>query len=355
MQGEFPEQLGISIIGMARRINFFHLNRRLKEAQQNKSEEEYKLQEEREKFCKENSDIIENGSYKWQKLENNRILFYGPHGNGKTTVARKFAEKIGADLIEISGSEILTMYAAGGVNNVRKIFEDIKTKLEECKTVVLFIDEIDVVVSESKTEMRSEQAAATKQLLKRLDLIQSNPRVVFICATNHFEKLDGAFKSRMSYKIEFNNPSNDVRLQIMEYYFKSKDIDLGDIPWSSWWVTPFYCGKYIEKDLRRRDLLDKLLKKTENLSSRDLEIFINNVSDYLKCNLQIDESTLMGLVPTIYKSEDNTLDYVERISRIISNATGSIASCILIWERVPDDVKSQVVQKILDILKGLIL
>src|SRR3990167_1363204 len=270
MQGTFPNQLCDSFNNMARRMRFFNLNRRLKEAQVNQSEDENKIQEERGKFCSENGDIVENGSYKWQKLEGNRILFHGPPGNGKTTLARKFAEMMDAELIELSGSEIVTRWLNGGADNIKKTFEDAEKIMEEGKTVVLFIDEIDVIVSESNTEMRSEHATATKDLLKRLDSIKNNPIIVFICATNHFEKLDNAFKNRMSYSIEFGNPSKEIRAQILEYYFKEEGLDLGSTPWNLWFYQrPFYSAEPSDKEARKKDLFDKLIKKTEGLSARD--------------------------------------------------------------------------------------
>ena len=355
MQGTFPNQLCDSFNNMARRMRYFHLAKKLKEVQECQSEEETKIQREREKFCSENSDIVENGSYKWQKLEGNRILFYGPPGNGKTTIARKFAEMMDAELIELSGSEIVTRWLNGGADNIKKTFEDAEKIMEEGKTVVLFIDEIDVIVSESNTEMRSEHAIATTDLLKRLDSIKNNPRIVFVCATNHFEKLDNAFKKRMSYQIEFENPDKEVRSQILEYYFKEEKVDLRDIPWSSWWVVPI-CGASRRRELREKDLFDKLLAKTENLSSRELEIFANNVSNYLKQYSEIDESTLMSLVPSPSATgiQSSALDKIEKVTRITSNISSAGAAGVVIWKNLPDGTKTQVVEKIMALFKDLL-
>ena len=100
MQGTFPNQLCDSFNNMARRMRYFHLAKKLKEVQEFQSEEETKIQEEREKFCSENSDIVENGSYKWQKLEGNRILFKGLQGKERTPKGRKLRKIMDEGLIE---------------------------------------------------------------------------------------------------------------------------------------------------------------------------------------------------------------------------------------------------------------
>lgn len=64
------------------------------------------------------------------------IIFYGPAGTGKTTLAKIYAEAIGATFVSISG-------VMSGVKDVREAVSDARLRsMTEEKATVLFVDEI---------------------------------------------------------------------------------------------------------------------------------------------------------------------------------------------------------------------
>ena len=63
------------------------------------------------------------------------LIFWGPPGTGKTTLARILSREFGTDYFELSA-------VSSGVKNVREVLKKGKTAFEMGKRTILFIDEI---------------------------------------------------------------------------------------------------------------------------------------------------------------------------------------------------------------------
>lgn len=186
----------------------------------------------------------------------NRFIFYGPPGNGKTTLVHKIAALTGSELMMLDGPSIVESYVGRGARNIKNFFADIRERVEKNgKRVIAFIDEIDAIAANNKTEFRSEHESALQQLWLELDKCKNDSQVFVFFATNHFKKLSRTFLDRFGGNvIEITNPDKDTRRQVLKYYFDQVRIAVDSA------------------------LLDALAKKSDGLSIRCLEDLVSDVS-----------------------------------------------------------------------------
>lgn len=121
------------------------------------------------------------------------LLFAGPRGTGKTSVARIFAREIGAsamDTYEIDAA------SNRGIDDIRELREAVHTLPFESKRKVYIIDEVHMLTKE-----------AFNALLKTLE--EPPAHVVFILATTEIEKLLETILSRCQV-FQFKAPTKDI-------------------------------------------------------------------------------------------------------------------------------------------------
>ena len=194
-----------------------------------------------------------------------KLLFVGPPGTGKTSVARALAAKLGLPFVEVKLSMITSQYLGETAKNVEKTFEVAK-RLSPC---ILFIDEFDFV---AKTRSSDEHAAikrAVNTLLKSIDevsLIQDE--VLLIGATNHPDQLDAAAWRRFDEIVNFPKPDHRMRAGILDIVTEQMEIvdfssdELADI-------TEGLTGSDLRLVLREA-VLEALTEERTTLTQQDL-------------------------------------------------------------------------------------
>ena len=146
-------------------------------------------------------------------FEIGKLLFVGPPGTGKTSVARALSKELGLPFLEVRLSMITSQYLGETSKNIGKAFTLAK-RLSPC---ILFIDEFDYV---AKTRLSDEHGAikrAVNMLLKSIDNISLvDDGVLLIGATNHPRLLDSAAWRRFDKIVTFPLPDIAMRREIFD-------------------------------------------------------------------------------------------------------------------------------------------
>lgn len=140
------------------------------------------------------------------------ILFSGPPGCGKTQLARYIASEVQAPLHCVRASDILGKYIGETEKGIAKAFSDAKKK-----NAILFIDEIDGIISDRGGAFHSWEITAVEQCLQELERFQG----VVIGATNFMKNLDKAVLRRFTFKIEMDFLSSDGKATFFRRYFNT--------------------------------------------------------------------------------------------------------------------------------------
>jgi len=163
-------------------------------------------------------EIYEQIAKKTRRIyESNRpkaVLFEGPPGTGKTTMARIIAGQVDAPLIYVPIESIMSKWYGESENNLATIFN-------ECKSLgnaLLFLDEIDSLATTRDGDIHEETRRVLSVLLRNIDGFNPNEKTILIGATNRKKDLDPALLSRFDTNIEFPLPDTKERQVIFGNY-----------------------------------------------------------------------------------------------------------------------------------------
>lgn len=96
----------------------------------------------------------------------NGVILYGPPGCGKTFIARKLADEIDFNFMEISPADIGSIYVHGTQIEIKKVFEEAKKN----SPTLLFIDEIEALVPNRKrSDISHHYKTEVNEFLTQLD------------------------------------------------------------------------------------------------------------------------------------------------------------------------------------------
>lgn len=228
--------------GFIRPLQFLFLVRDLKKKYENMSEEEIDTDEEKKE--KMLVDLYESYE-KFQVAIPTGMLFYGPPGTGKTFLTKKLAEELGAGLITKSVGEFGSSYIHETSKNIKEFFRAAKEASEK-GPIILFLDEIDSLLSKRTNNVDANKAEEVSQFLQEFNALSEAPNLIVVAATNRPDHLDSAIlrSGRLDKKYYLWAPDFQARKELFEIHLKkskrphSKDINYEKLAeFTDWYVS----------------------------------------------------------------------------------------------------------------------
>ncbi len=151
------------------------------------------------------------------------MLFYGPPGTGKTFITRKLAEELDCGFISKNMGEFGSSYLHQTTKNIKDFFAGAK-KAAENEPIILFLDEIDSLVSTRTNNVDANKAEEVSQFLQEFNSLESAPNLIVIAATNRPDHLDPAIlrSGRLDKKIYLGPPDDEARKALFKMYIEKK-------------------------------------------------------------------------------------------------------------------------------------
>ena len=184
----------------------------------------------------------------------NRIMFIGPPGNGKTTLAEALSHELMVPLLIVRYEGLIGSFLGETASRLQKIFD--YACQQKC---VLFFDEFDVVGKErGDTHETGEIKRVVSSLLLQIDALPSYS--VVVVASNHAQLLDSAVWRRFQVRIELPSPTKSQLIEFIQNYEKETPLTFGlsartiveKVRFDSFSATEDFC-----RDVYRRSVLDK--------------------------------------------------------------------------------------------------
>lgn len=181
-----------------------------------------------------------------------RVLFVGPPGNGKTSLAEAIAEALAVPFFVVRYEAMIGSFLGETVSRLKRVFDYARTT-----PCVLFFDEFDAVGKErGDLHETGEIKRVVTSLLMQVDDLPSY--TVVVAATNHAELLDRAVWRRFQLRLLLNPPSRKELATYIERFAATLDESLGRPPETiakrlgkvSYAEAEEFC-----RDVRRRSIL----------------------------------------------------------------------------------------------------
>ena len=153
-------------------------------------------------------------------------LFHGPPGTGKTLCAEALAGELNRPLRVGRAPSLLSKWVGETERNLDALF-----RRARAERAVLLLDEADSLVGRRGNSGTSRHDLSMTNVL--LDRIERHPGLVLL-ATNLPDQLDPALERRLAFRIAFEPPGRDQRLEIWQRMLPkeapvAEDLDLDSL------------------------------------------------------------------------------------------------------------------------------
>lgn len=142
-------------------------------------------------------------------------LFYGEPGTGKTETVLQLARQTGRDILQVNVSQIKSMWVGESEKNIKQLFDTYRAKVKDSeKAPILLFNEADAIIN--KRQEGAERAVDKMEnsiqniILQEMETLDG----ILIATTNLAQNMDKAFERRFLYKIKFEKPTVEARMNM---------------------------------------------------------------------------------------------------------------------------------------------
>lgn len=147
------------------------------------------------------------------------VLFEGPPGTGKTTMARVIATQAGVPMVYVPVESIMSKWFGDSERRLDAIF-DLAGALDRS---IVFLDEIDAFAGSRGGQMHEATRRILSVLLRQMQGLVETSNVMVVGATNRSADLDPALHNRFARIVRFPLPDQREREAIVRRYARQLD------------------------------------------------------------------------------------------------------------------------------------
>ena len=142
-------------------------------------------------------------------------LFYGAPGTGKTETVLQLARITGRDIMQVNISRIKSCWVGESEKNIKSLFDAYRSRVKmDNITPILLFNEADAIINKRMEDVQSSANKMENAIQNIILQEMENFDGILFATTNFAQNMDKAFERRFLYKIKFEKPTIEARMNI---------------------------------------------------------------------------------------------------------------------------------------------